>query len=280
MKVPHRFLSASLIAPAILLSSCGQQQQIEILQTEINRNRKSMTELQDEMNRLQTQVKALSAERDKLKESKAQLEAGMDKAKQDLETLKKSFESYRSQYRVSMKSRAPGMELGELVVAGRAFSAVKVQEATDDKLCFMHSGGSEKMAWKTLPLSIQQLFGQDVQEIEEDLLPKEPPVGAPVLQKIAWYDAHMHHYQQRIGDLEREAAGVNEEYRKNQSTISKLKYNKQDITAQERARGAFEVRIEKLKADIKTLEDKQRNLMKNDPRKIKQGNLNGAAPKS
>ncbi len=267
------------VAAAFLLSSCGQQQQIEILQTEISRNKRAMTELQDDMNRLQTQVKALTGERDKLKEGKAQLEAGIDKARQELEAVKKSFENYRSQYRVSMKTRAPGMALGELVVAGRSYTEVKVKEATDDTLCFLHSTGTEKMEWKALPPRIQQLFGQDVRAIEESLLPQEPPPGAPIQQRIAWFDAHMHHFQQEIGELERDLEGANDDYRKNQSTISKLNYNKQDTTAQERARGAFEVKIQRIKADIKTIEDKQRKMMSNDPRKIKQGNLSASPPK-
>jgi septal ring factor EnvC (AmiA/AmiB activator) len=89
----------------------------------------------------------------------------------------------------------------------------------------------------------------------------------------------MHHFQQEIGELERELAVANDEQRKNQSTLSKLKYNKQDATAQERARSAFEVRIQKIRANIKTIEDKQRNMMRNDPRQIRQGNLTILPPK-
>ena len=141
------------------LSSCQDEAQVRSLGDQIRGLETIQAQAKAEMGRLQLQMKAVQAERDKLKAERDKLQSQMDEAAKALEAIKKDFSDYKAQYKVSIRKRAPGMELEMVEIDGRKFERVKIRELTESNLTFMHQAGTMSVPLNRLNPSLQTRLG-------------------------------------------------------------------------------------------------------------------------
>ena len=150
-----------LAAGVMLLSSCQDDAQIRMLGDQIRALESSQAQSKAEMNRLQLQMRSVQAERDKLKEEKDKLQSQLDEATKALESVQKDFADYKNQYKLSIRRRAPGMELDMVEVDGKKYDKVKVRELTDTALTFMHQAGTMSVPLSQLKPDMQARLGYE-----------------------------------------------------------------------------------------------------------------------
>ena len=141
------------------LSSCQDEAQVRSLGDQIRGLETIQAQTKAEMVRLQLQMKAVQAERDKLKAERDKLQSQMDEAAKALEAIKKDFSDYKAQYKVSIRKRAPGMELEVVEIDGKKFERVKIRELTESNLTFMHQAGTMSVPLSRLNPSLQTRLG-------------------------------------------------------------------------------------------------------------------------
>ena len=141
------------------LSSCQDEAQVRSLGDQIRGLETIQAQAKAEMGRLQLQMKAVQAERDKLKAERDKLQSQMDEAAKALEAIKKDFSDYKAQYKVSIRKRAPGMELEMVEIDGKKFERVKIRELTESNLTFMHQAGTMSVPLNRLNPSLQTRLG-------------------------------------------------------------------------------------------------------------------------
>ncbi len=141
------------------LSSCQDEAQVRSLGDQIRGLETIQAQAKAEMGRLQLQMKAVQAERDKLKAERDKLQSQMDEAAKALEAIRKDFSDYKAQYKVSIRKRAPGMELEMVEIDGKKFERVKIRELTESNLTFMHQAGTMSVPLNRLNPSLQTRLG-------------------------------------------------------------------------------------------------------------------------
>lgn len=271
----HHCVRISVLALSILaLPSCNEEQeQINRLQNEIRSLTDQQTLGQSELNRVKAQVSSMVKEKDSLKEEKAKLEAELESARKTHEQLQKDFASYRSQYKVSMRTRGPGMNLGELVVDGKTYLNVVVKEVTEELLMVIHNTGPMRIPWASLPVNVRRLFGIETpgefQEVSFNTNAGNgaPPSTAPVEEKIKWHDEQMRILEQEIRTHEAELEQIRKARAETYSVLAQAHAKKLDTAALSRSVNAFDMKTTKLNADILGLKKKQKNLLENNPRR-------------
>jgi predicted RNase H-like nuclease (RuvC/YqgF family) len=148
-----------LAVSMIVLCSCQDDAQIRSLGEQIRALESSQAQAKAEMNRLQLQMRSVQAERDKLKEEKDKFQSQLDEATKALEAIQNDFAEYKNQYKLSIRKRAPGMELDMVEVDGKKFEKVKIRELTDTALIFMHQAGTMSVPLNQLKPEMQVRLG-------------------------------------------------------------------------------------------------------------------------
>lgn len=147
----------------LLLCQCddgGANTKIKGLRDEIDQLNHQNYETQQQVTRLQSQIEASRNERKKLEEEKAKVEADRESAQKDLQQLQRDFETYKAKYKLSMRQRAPGLDVGNFTTAdGKSYQHVVLKEITDSQVNFTHDGGIMKLHYKDLPESLQDMLG-------------------------------------------------------------------------------------------------------------------------
>lgn len=265
-----------LLVSILALASCKEDQdQINRLQTEIRSLTDQQTLGQSELNRVKAQISSLVKEKDALKEEKTKLEAELEAARKTFEQLQKDFSSYRSQYKLSMRTRGPGMKLGDLVVEGKTYLDVVVKEVTEDLLLVIHNSGPKRFPWSSLPVNVQKLFGIEAPGEYRDVsfnkatTPSAPPATAPIEEKIKWHDEEMRRLEEEIGTHESELERIRKARSEAYSVSAQAKAKKIDHVSLDRAVNEYGVKMTKLEAEISSLRKKQKDLMDHNPRKLK-----------
>lgn len=266
MKAPS-FCRIALAVAVTLIASCRDEHHLQALQDEVRALTERQSKAQSELNRIKTQLNAVSKERDQLKQDKATLEADLETARKSLESLQKNFAAYKSQYKLGMQQRAPGMSLGSLMVEGKNYQNVKVRESSDQLLAVIHDGGSAKFAWSSLPDPIQRLFGQS---------PDDAPDGSngspdEAAEPAAVFEAEMLNLEKQIGEGNHQIKLILQDMQKNSAAAIEARVRKDDqrLLTLEQAKRAYETQLMKARAEIKTLTERQQSLMRSDPRRKK-----------
>lgn len=271
MKLPLSLKLAPAVVAVALLSSCRDDAHVQALQDEIRSLTERQGQVQGELNRIKTQMNSLSAERDQLKQEKAALEADLESARKNLEALQRDFAAYKAQYKISMRERAPGMQLGSLIVDGRTYQNVRVREATEELLAIIHDGGTMKFPWPSLPEQLQRLFGH-----QSNAVPVMVAVASAGRQsqvdpekQAMDFDAAMLDLQKQIGEKNRQIKQVYEDMQANGTATTEARARKDEdrLLTLERARRAYEAQLTKLRAELRTLTERQQVVLRSDPRR-------------
>lgn len=274
MKISPPFLKCLLPTLALCaLTGCHQDDgQANRLQEEINSLGEQQGQAQSELNRMKMQLNSLGQERDGLKQEKAKLDADLETLRKSLDQIQKDFAAYRTQYKLSMREKAPGLPLADFLVDGKSYQKVRAREATEELLTVMHDSGMQKFPWAALPDNVRTLFGQEK--------PGEYPMidftglaastrPATLEEQIARHDTRMTEMEQKIRDAEAELSLLTIDDSANRKALSDAKYKKLDTLNLERARNAYTVKRTQLDAELRRLNTNQEQLMREDPRKKK-----------
>ena len=202
---------AWLAVSVIVLCSCQDNAQIRSLGEQIRALESSQAQAKAEMNRLQLQMRSVQAERDKLKEEKDKFQSQLDEATKALETIQNDFAEYKNQYKLSIRKRAPGMELNMVEVDGKKFEKVQIRELTDTALIFMHQAGTMSVPLSQLKPEMQMRLGyeQGVPVMAGISSSKRSSSGMALDQEMDQVEKRIALQRTQLSNLQRNAAAEN-----------------------------------------------------------------------
>lgn len=238
-----------LAAGVMLLSSCQDEAQIRALGDQIRSLESSQAQSKAEMNRLQLQMRSVQAERDKLKEEKDKFQSQLDEATKALEAIQKDFAEYKNQYKLSIRRRAPGMELEMVEVDGKKYEKVKVRELTDSALTFMHQAGTMSVQLSQLKPDMQARLGYE----------KGVPVmanggSAAGLGSNMALDQEMDQTEKRIAVLRTQLSNLKRKIGDENLKAHNANYaGASDPTIHRQAAAAMQVQVNELDVELNTL---------------------------
>ncbi len=157
-RIRHSFGILTLGA-VIFSAGCRDDAQIRVLNDQLRALESAHTQGKEELRRLQTQMRELQEERDKIGEERDKLETRINEATKALEALQKAFDEYKRQYRVSIRKRAPGMELDLVEVEDKRFEKVIIRDLTESSLVFRHQTGTTSVQLSRLKPEMQERLG-------------------------------------------------------------------------------------------------------------------------
>jgi predicted RNase H-like nuclease (RuvC/YqgF family) len=136
--------------------------------------------LKDELEKLKQEAiakrQAADADRKAREAEQEELQKQLRETKREYGELQEAFDTYREEYKVSVRNSAKGRELGNLTLSfGATYTGVVISKWTPDALRVTHTGGNATLAFEELPETIQSVFLYDKAETEE-LLAKGPEV--------------------------------------------------------------------------------------------------------
>ena len=127
--------------------------------------------LKDELEKLKQEaiVKRQAAEADgKAREAEQEeLQKQLRETKREYGELQEAFDTYREDYKVSVRNSAKGKKLGDLTLSsGAIYTGVVISKWTPDALRVTHAGGNATLPFEDLPETIQSVFLYDKAERE------------------------------------------------------------------------------------------------------------------
>jgi chromosome segregation ATPase len=166
-----RYLFRPLIAlAALVLTQCtdeGSSQKMKGLREEIETLNQQTYEATQQIKRLKAQIESSRDEKSKLEGDRAKIDEDKAAADRRLQELKKEFDAYKQKYKLSIRTRAPGMPLEDFTALdGRAFAQVVLKEVADTVVRFSHRDGMMKLDPKLLPDDLQEKLGYLVPTID------------------------------------------------------------------------------------------------------------------
>lgn len=159
------------LGAALCLTSCQEDPQLRILSDQIRALESAQAQDKAEVKRLQMQMRSLQSERDKIKEERDKLLPQLEEARNALDSLRKEFEAYKQHYKLSIRKRAPGMELEAVEVGGKRYEKVVIRDLTETSLVFIHQAGTMSVQLNQLKPEMQERLGYS------------PPSSVPVMVK-------------------------------------------------------------------------------------------------
>ncbi len=164
-------MSSRPLVPVIALAAClslpgctdrASARKASALEAELEQHEQLLSKARQDLHRLESKIDAAERENSTLREQKDKVEADRDAALKDIEKLKKDFEHYKVQYKLSMKTRAPGMHLDDFSIEGTAYRHVVVKEFTDTQLTISHDFGVGKLKLAMLPEPLRDFLGLNI----------------------------------------------------------------------------------------------------------------------
>jgi outer membrane murein-binding lipoprotein Lpp len=146
----------------VILCGCRDEKQIRLLGEQIRGLERVEEQRSAQIEELNKQVRALEGERGRLKEEGEAMLPKVKAAEEALKALQEEFAKYKSQYKLSIRKRAPGMELGEVEVQGKRFEGVKVRQLTEEALIFVHEKGTTSVPLSQLKAELQTRLGYEM----------------------------------------------------------------------------------------------------------------------
>lgn len=146
----------------LLLCQCddGSSSRIRGLKDEIQTLNQQIDDTQSQVTRLQSQIESSRSEKKKLEEDKGKAQEEREAISKELEQLRKDFETYKTQYKLGMRKRAPGFPVQDFTsVDGKQYKQVVLREITETQVNFNHAEGIMKLHYKQLPEDLQAVLG-------------------------------------------------------------------------------------------------------------------------
>ena len=161
MKLPLFFWFG---AASLFLSSCENQHQSGAGPEKISELESKLAQLGDENEKLK---KELTSQKETLQQSidslRSELEAATKEAMDAIkraDQIQKEHNAYKEKYRVSIKAKSAGKNLGELVLEnGKTFKNAKISRVDDAGILITHTAGVGKINFKDLPQEMRDYFG-------------------------------------------------------------------------------------------------------------------------
>lgn len=247
-------LAALFVLP---LPGCdsGSSGQSKALRDEIEQLTKHHYEAQQTAKRLQSQLEAAKLETKKLEEAVKQAQQAHDEAKKELEQIKKDFETYKSKYKVSVRSKVPGLKLADFAAQGRSYQDVVAMQLNEEVLAFKHSAGTGKLSVRDLPEVVRDFLGlTPVHNVVYRTAPEEAP--RPI-SKTKEQEQKKQQLDEEMALLDAKAKAMRDEVGRLVQQIDNLaqditgaKYLKRDTFQLERSKSALELRKAQLESEI------------------------------
>ena len=269
------------LAVGLSLASCLDDGRAQRLDEEIRSLNESLFQAQQELSRIKSQTGTMEAERSRLKEDKAKLEGELEEARKALDALRKDFESYKNQYKLSIRSRAPGMNLGTVIVNEREYKQVTIRELTEDSVAVLHDAGTAKFALADLPEKLQRFLGYEKpvsilsasvaygSELQSASTSPASPMDARDAENAAIkaYDAEVLKLDESITKLRIELSSTNSELSNSRHLVALAQRQNTSEVVHQRAVNAYLVKATKIESELRQLEEKRRVLLANNPRR-------------
>ena len=178
-------VSVGLAATACKEDSAQSTGEDSALLARLQEAEKDQKAMEDELEELKKSVKekrdSLRAAKKVHEESLAKVKEELRNAKREKEALEQRFREYREEYKVGIRKKARGIDLGSVKTnSGQSYSDVVVSKWEPAALRVTHSGGNTVLPFSDLPDSIQSIFVYDEEETKELIAAaeegKEPPV--------------------------------------------------------------------------------------------------------
>ena len=157
-----RFLILSLAA-ATLFTQCRPNNSAAIvsLQDRINQLEEKNAASRKELSALRQQyLKDLDVREREFQEFAAGVKK-LNEAADGLRTTMQEFGDYKKRYRESIRKRAPGMTLTDIVIGSRVYPKVVVREVSQGEITVLHDSGSAKVPLSSLSQELQDMFAYD-----------------------------------------------------------------------------------------------------------------------
>jgi hypothetical protein len=146
----------------VILCGCRDEKQLRLLGEQIRAMERVEAQSATQIEELKKQVRALEDEGRQLKEEGEAMLPKVKAAEEALKVLQEEFAKYKSQYKLSIRKRAPGMELEEVEVQGKRFEHVKVRQLTEEALIFVHGNGTTSVPLSQLKSELQTRLGYEM----------------------------------------------------------------------------------------------------------------------
>ncbi len=237
---------------ALALSSCQDDAQLRVLNDQIRALEAAQGHAKAEMNRVQMQMRSLQTERDKIKEERDKLEAQIDEARKALDSIQKDFDDYRAQYKLSIRKRAPGMELEVVEVDGKRFENVRIRELTEDSMIFMHGAGTMSVNLSQLKPEMQRRLGYEV--LKSVMAAAKTGAGDDL-------EAQARRVDEKLNKLLKERELMQKEfYTANLAIQVEERKTEGNPTVHRGAAAAMQVKLNEMDVELKSLQAQQRDL--------------------
>ncbi|MDB6075325.1 MAG: hypothetical protein JWO89_2965 [Verrucomicrobiaceae bacterium] len=164
MLLPLKVFLISTVG-CLFLVGCTDQASIEkakALEAELEQISRLNSQAQAAMKRLDSKVEAARQENARLKEENAKLQESLESKGREMEKFKKDFENYKLQYKLGMRTRAPGMRVDDFSVDGTVYHNVVFKEMTDAAVTITHDNGVRKLELTQLPESLRDRLGLNI----------------------------------------------------------------------------------------------------------------------
>jgi len=149
------------LSGALLLGGCRDEAQIRMLGDQIRALEGNEKQRAQELEALKVQIQGLEEERAQLREEREAMLPKVEAAEEALKALQEQFAAYKAQYKLSIRKRAPGMELGLVEVLGKRFEQVRVRQLTEEALIFAHATGTTSVPLSQLKPELQTRLGYE-----------------------------------------------------------------------------------------------------------------------
>lgn len=249
-----------------MVASCdnGPSARNKALKDEVEQLGQQHFEAQQVAKRLQSQLDAARLENQKLQDSVKKAEESHDAARKELEQMKKDFEAYKAKYKVSVRSKVPGLPLADFSVEGRAYRGVVAMQFTEDTLGFNHAAGTAKVLLTDLPDAVRDVLGLTA---VHDLVFSSKTVDSQPVSVNKVRDKMRREIDQGVAELDDQAGKMRDEVLAVDKQLGRLfteisiaKAKKRETFSLEKEQEALKLRKAQLQAELLRLDVQRHEL--------------------
>ena len=250
----HYLFRGLSLCGLFLLCQCGDQGaaiKIKGLRDEIDQLNQQNYEAAQQVRRLKAQVDATREEKDKVDSEKSQLDSERTAADKRVQELKAEFDSYKQKYKLSIRTRAPGMKINDFKASdGRAFVGVTLKSVEDHQISFAHRDGFLKLDAKLLPEEVQGILGYLVPNVETNT--QTASMSNRMLNKMhhAERDANIDAQNHKIQDLRKQLEKASKSQADAQFQITNAKGTGESTAEVQRVKRQLDTAIAQIKAQL------------------------------
>lgn len=232
------------------LTGCGDDAQMQAMANQVQALESAQGRSRAELSKMQLQIKALEAENAKLKGEREQLKERAIEVERSLDATTKDFENFKNQYKLSIRQRAPGMELTMVDLAGKKFDRVRIRELNDTTLTVMHDAGTMSVPLSELQPELQERLGY----------------GATyeVVKKVVKTEMTVSEAQEEFESLDRQIMNMRKDFSEMRSAMNdanrnaqKAKVSGQDPIPFQKQAAEYQVKLNESDVKIRALEDQR-----------------------